>query len=324
MDEEFDDIEWEWPPRDADGRPNFGQLALRLFDRASDLRRRAIAVEEAAAREADSRIQRMTVGQDMSGHHDAYGRELDRANDLLLTADGIEHIASERAISFNVVADSGDEPTWASFVRTSVDLGPVTLTVRQFTPSEADPMAHKVRVLLALHAGLRPSETDALLKRVEHLGPQRIASELTLEEAITVKAELERLGLVIQLTERPVRPASNRVSIPEAVRHEVWRRDEGECVDCGSRERLEFDHIIPLSKGGRTPLETSSFAASHAIAQRQPASSFGSLEREVSNHAPHLSSHHVEDVEGRPLSRTPGRCTADRPAPTLRRRDDRR
>jgi hypothetical protein len=41
-----------------------------------------------------------------------------------------------------------------------------------------------------------------------------------------------------------------RQPIPESVRHEVWRRDEGRCVDCGSRERLEFDHIIPLSRGG--------------------------------------------------------------------------
>ena len=41
-----------------------------------------------------------------------------------------------------------------------------------------------------------------------------------------------------------------RRSVPERVRHEVWRRDEGRCVDCDSRERLEFDHIIPISKGG--------------------------------------------------------------------------
>ena len=41
-----------------------------------------------------------------------------------------------------------------------------------------------------------------------------------------------------------------REAIPERVRHEVWRRDEGRCVDCGSRERLEFDHIIPVSRGG--------------------------------------------------------------------------
>jgi hypothetical protein len=41
-----------------------------------------------------------------------------------------------------------------------------------------------------------------------------------------------------------------RQPVPERVRHEVWRRDRGTCVDCGSRERLEFDHIIPVSKGG--------------------------------------------------------------------------
>jgi hypothetical protein len=41
-----------------------------------------------------------------------------------------------------------------------------------------------------------------------------------------------------------------REAIPQRVRHEVWRRDQGRCVDCGSRERLEFDHIVPVSKGG--------------------------------------------------------------------------
>jgi hypothetical protein len=41
-----------------------------------------------------------------------------------------------------------------------------------------------------------------------------------------------------------------REAIPERVRHEVWRRDRGTCVDCGSRSRLEYDHIIPVVRGG--------------------------------------------------------------------------
>jgi hypothetical protein len=50
--------------------------------------------------------------------------------------------------------------------------------------------------------------------------------------------------------ERRPTPAGRREALPERVRHEVWRRDHGRCVDCGSRERLEFDHIIPVSRGG--------------------------------------------------------------------------
>jgi hypothetical protein len=45
-------------------------------------------------------------------------------------------------------------------------------------------------------------------------------------------------------------PLYERLPIPERVRNEVWRRDQGECARCGSRERLEYDHIIPVSKGG--------------------------------------------------------------------------
>lgn len=39
-------------------------------------------------------------------------------------------------------------------------------------------------------------------------------------------------------------------TITPDVKREVWRRDEGMCVLCRSQERLEFDHIIPFSKGG--------------------------------------------------------------------------
>ena len=41
-----------------------------------------------------------------------------------------------------------------------------------------------------------------------------------------------------------------RPRIPEGVRIEVWWRDGGKCARCGSREKLEYDHIVPISKGG--------------------------------------------------------------------------
>lgn len=33
-------------------------------------------------------------------------------------------------------------------------------------------------------------------------------------------------------------------------KRKVWRRDNGRCIQCGNNEYLEFDHIIPVSKGG--------------------------------------------------------------------------
>ena len=38
--------------------------------------------------------------------------------------------------------------------------------------------------------------------------------------------------------------------IPTSVKLEVWRRDRGRCVTCGSTDNLHFDHVIPYSRGG--------------------------------------------------------------------------
>jgi hypothetical protein len=38
--------------------------------------------------------------------------------------------------------------------------------------------------------------------------------------------------------------------IPQQVKTAVWQRDQGKCAQCGATSYLEFDHIIPFSKGG--------------------------------------------------------------------------
>ncbi len=63
--------------------------------------------------------------------------------------------------------------------------------------------------------------------------------------------------------------AARRDRIPDSVRLFVWQRDEGKCIKCGSQERLEFDHIIPIAKGGsNTRIETSSSCVKSVTARR--------------------------------------------------------
>lgn len=52
------------------------------------------------------------------------------------------------------------------------------------------------------------------------------------------------IGVDLQEEERRSR------HIPQSVKDAVWNRDKGRCVECGSQENLEFDHIIPHSKNG--------------------------------------------------------------------------
>jgi HNH endonuclease len=67
-------------------------------------------------------------------------------------------------------------------------------------------------------------------------------------EAAKEKRKFERLRL--KLSREEAKEQNSRQRIPEEVRNAVWRRDEGKCARCGSRENLEFDHIIPISMGG--------------------------------------------------------------------------
>lgn len=78
-------------------------------------------------------------------------------------------------------------------------------------------------------------------------------------DAVAVKAlALERLTTKDRRIKRAVAmmeqasafTAPTREAIPDDVKVFVWNRDGGRCVTCGSKERLEFDHVIPVALGG--------------------------------------------------------------------------
>lgn len=48
---------------------------------------------------------------------------------------------------------------------------------------------------------------------------------------------------------------NQRIPIPSNVKRGVWKRDNGKCVICGSEVELEFDHIIPVSRGGSSTIQ---------------------------------------------------------------------
>jgi hypothetical protein len=66
---------------------------------------------------------------------------------------------------------------------------------------------------------------------------------------------VEKIQLVLELVhgERPRTRVRER--IPTEVRGAVWDRDHGVCVQCGATSDLQYDHILPWSKGGSATVE---------------------------------------------------------------------
>lgn len=66
------------------------------------------------------------------------------------------------------------------------------------------------------------------------------------------KFKLELIGNIIldKQNEKDSSVLEHNRLIPPQIKLEVWKRDKGKCVKCGSVDNLHFDHIIPFSKGG--------------------------------------------------------------------------
>lgn len=84
-------------------------------------------------------------------------------------------------------------------------------------------------------AGCTP---DEIAIRIQHMVLKKEHEYERIKAEVATLKNLERA------------PSARRERIPQSVQMFVWQRDQGRCVRCGGRERLEFDHIIPVAEGG--------------------------------------------------------------------------
>lgn len=113
----------------------------------------------------------------------------------------------------------------------------LTTPVRVFTGGFMKPI---VDVWLFKDGVYRTSDTD--------LTPDDVRA-LVNEMANRRRLALAKAHALQAMTEQLDKPAK-RTKIPQDVKVAVWQRDGGSCVECGNRQDLEFDHIIPFSMGG--------------------------------------------------------------------------
>lgn len=66
-------------------------------------------------------------------------------------------------------------------------------------------------------------------------------------------ARLDRLRKIRARDEEVVE--ARRERIPDEVKAFVWERDDGRCINCGAEDELQFDHVIPVAKGGGNTID---------------------------------------------------------------------
>lgn len=128
-----------------------------------------------------------------------------------------------------------DNAYWDASRNQPTKFGPLTIPI----PSDSDGGIHYL-------AGLLYQDTWYTVTG-QFTDEQRMW--FVLECADQERKYFEKLKLKFTSPEA-VEASKQRERIPEAVRVAVWRRDQGKCVRCSSRKNLEYDHIIPIGKGG--------------------------------------------------------------------------
>ena len=159
-----------------------------------------------------------------------------------------------RIINTTVLLSGGKAKDWAEKLEPAFQ--------RLLAKSEIEPVCNPISWIEGARLILqdtRVSETWLFKGRVYHAKDEHSRSSglyseehvklLILELHDRERRRLEKLKRLYSVS-ADEESSGRRERIPERVRIEVWRREGGKCARCGSREDLEYDHIVPVSKGG--------------------------------------------------------------------------
>jgi hypothetical protein len=111
--------------------------------------------------------------------------------------------------------------------------------VRRFKAGRAE--AERVRVFEKIRAGIWVY--NGVFKLVD-------VWQETSDRRQVFKFKLEIVDRPLESSIAAREGTDNDRVIPSAIKVEVWKRDRGSCVKCGTKENLHFDHVIPYSQGG--------------------------------------------------------------------------
>lgn len=117
------------------------------------------------------------------------------------------------------------------------------IDLRNFYENHKNDIENRKKELLQMH------KEDILKNEKDQIRQELLEKERKRKLQREVLKELIDEGAISnQVTDQD----GNREPIPQDVMDKVWNRDGGKCVKCGSQKNLEFDHLIPVSKGGAT------------------------------------------------------------------------
>jgi hypothetical protein len=164
-----------------------------------------------------------------------------------------EILRLDDGVSPQVIAPQAPDPVGCALKRTEPPPKPRTriaaITAQRFTL--------QVSIEAEAHDDLRA--VQALLG---HAVPSGDVGAVVARALKIARAQLERRKFARVARPRPDSPASDKRTIPAHVKRAVFERDGDRCAyigeqghRCGSRVRLEFDHVVPVARGGGSTVD---------------------------------------------------------------------